>query len=64
MEAENETTIKVKKVKIKEFSATPEFQRSREVEFGVQISRGAEFGTLEKQRNKRNEEEKRMKERS
>ena len=38
-EVKNETTTKVKKVKVKEFSATPEFQRSGEVE-----KQGLEFG--------------------
>ena len=61
----SETTIKplikVKKVKIKEFSVTLEIQRSREAEFRVpeeQRSGVWSSGKVEKQRNK----EKKMKE--
>ena len=60
-EAKNETTTKVKKVKVKEFSATPGFRRSREIRFRVQIFRGAEFGIPEKWRNKRNKRRKERK---
>ena len=62
-ETKNEITTNVKKVKIKEFSATPEFQRSGEAE-----KQSLEFGfpeeqSLELRKSGETKENKRRKER-
>ena len=63
MEVKNETTTKVKKVKIKEFSVTLEFWRSGEVK-----KQSSEFGFLEERslelwKSRETKETKRRKER-
>ena len=66
MEVKSETTTKLKKVKIKEFSATLEFQRSGEAEkqrsrvqsSDIQRSRVWNSGKVEKQKEKRMKERK------
>ena len=59
----NETTTKVKKVKVKEFSATPEFWRSGEAEKQGLELRFPEEWSLELWKSGETKENKRRKER-